>query len=64
MKEARASQATIDDVAQRAKVSISTVSRVLNNRDRVHPETRERILRAMRELRYQRSLLYGDSAWC
>lgn len=57
MKETRASQATIDDVAQRAKVSISTVSRVLNNRDRVHPETRERILRAMRELRYQPSAM-------
>ncbi|NOK64314.1 MAG: DNA-binding transcriptional regulator, LacI/PurR family [Chloroflexi bacterium AL-W] len=57
MKESRVSQATIDDVAQRARVSISTVSRVLNNRDRVHPETRERILRAMRELQYQPSAM-------
>ncbi len=45
--------ATIFDVAKRAGVSIGTVSRVLNNRDRVHPRTRERILEAIRELDYQ-----------
>jgi DNA-binding LacI/PurR family transcriptional regulator len=45
--------ATIFDVAKRAGVSIGTVSRVLNNRDRVSPETRERILQAIRELDYQ-----------
>ncbi len=44
--------ATIFDVAKRAGVSIGTVSRVLNNRDRVHPETRERVLKAVRELDY------------
>jgi LacI family transcriptional regulator len=44
--------ATIFDVAKRANVSIGTVSRVLNNRDRVRPETRERILLAIRELDY------------
>jgi LacI family transcriptional regulator len=42
--------ATIFDVAKKAGVSIGTVSRVINNRDRVHPETRERILQAMRDL--------------
>jgi LacI family transcriptional regulator len=41
---------TIFDVAERANVSIGTVSRVLNNRDRVRAETRERVLLAVREL--------------
>ena len=45
--------ATIFDVARHAGVSIGTVSRVTNNRDRVHPETRERVLRAIRELNYR-----------
>ncbi len=44
--------ATIFDVAKRAGVSIGTVSRVLNNRDRVHPETRERVLKAVHDLDY------------
>jgi DNA-binding LacI/PurR family transcriptional regulator len=43
---------TIFDVARRANVSIGTVSRVINNRDRVRPETRERILLAIQELDY------------
>ncbi len=41
---------TIYDLARLAEVSPGTVSRVLNNRDKVHPDTRERILRAAREL--------------
>ncbi|GAP63328.1 LacI family transcriptional regulator [Ardenticatena maritima] len=44
--------ATIYDVAKRAGVSRSTVSRVLNNQPGVHPETRERVLAAVRELNY------------
>jgi DNA-binding LacI/PurR family transcriptional regulator len=48
---------TIDDVAKRAKVSISTVSRVLNGLDRVHPATRQRIQAAVVELGYQPSAL-------
>ncbi len=43
---------TIFDVAKRANVSIGTVSRVLNKRDRVSAETRERVLLAIRELDY------------
>lgn len=39
-------KATIYDLARLANVSPGTVSRVLNNRDRVKPETRESILRA------------------
>jgi len=42
---------TIKDVAQRANVSISTVSRVLNNSNHpVNPETKQRILEAIEEL--------------
>ncbi len=48
---------TIFDVAEHAGVSIGTVSRVLNNRDRVHPDTREKVLNAVRELNYQRNSL-------
>lgn len=43
---AAAKKATIYDLARLAKVSPGTVSRVLNNRDRVKPETRESVLRA------------------
>lgn len=43
---------TIFEVAKRAGVSIGTVSRVINNRDRVSPQTRERVLAAIRELDY------------
>jgi len=45
---------TIREVAARAGVSVSTVSRVLNGRDARHmrPETKERVLRAIEELEY------------
>lgn len=46
---------TIFDVAKRAGVSISTVSRVLNGRDRVHPQTRQRVQKAIHELDYQQA---------
>ena len=54
------------DVAQRAGVSHQTVSRVINGSDRVRPETRERVLAAMRELDYRpnslaRALVTGRS---
>lgn len=45
--------ATIQDVARRAKVSISTVSHVLNKTRRVENSTRERILSAIEELNYR-----------
>lgn len=43
-------KSTIYDLARLAEVSPGTVSRVLNNRDKVKPETRERVLRAAKEL--------------
>jgi len=43
---------TIKDVAKRAGVSISTVSRVLNRRDRVNDETREKVLAAIQEMNF------------
>ena len=45
---------TIHDVAQRAGVSLSTVSRVLNDYVSVSPHTRERVEAAVRELHYER----------
>lgn len=57
---------TIFDVADEAGVSYSTVSRVINNKDHVSPEKRERVLRAMAQLGYvanvqARSLAGGES---
>jgi LacI family transcriptional regulator, repressor for deo operon, udp, cdd, tsx, nupC, and nupG len=46
-------RATIRDVAARAGVATSTVSRALSNPDRVHPVTRERIVAAAREVGYR-----------
>jgi LacI family transcriptional regulator len=46
------SQPTIYDVAQRAGVSIATVSRALNSLSSVRPATRDKVLVAMRELKF------------
>ena len=45
--------ATLRDVANRAGVTVTTVSRMLNGRVRVSSETREKIEAAMRELDYR-----------
>lgn len=50
------STVTIQDVAQAAGVSVSTVSRVLNNKDDVAEETSETIQRVIAELGYTSSL--------
>lgn len=57
---------TIFDVAREAGVSYATVSRVINNKDHVKPDKRERVLRAMTRLGYvvnqqARSLAGGKS---
>ena len=47
--------AVMRDVAKLAGVSHQTVSRVLNNHANVRPETRDRVIEAMRHLDYQRN---------
>lgn len=59
-----AERATIRDVASAAGVSIATVSRVLNGRPDVASDTRETVVRVVRELRFTtnrsaRSLPHG-----
>ncbi|HEY5810751.1 MAG TPA: LacI family DNA-binding transcriptional regulator [Povalibacter sp.] len=46
------SNATIKDVAAQARVSIKTVSRVINNVKTVQPQTRERVMKVIRKLDY------------
>src|SRR5215471_1074025 len=60
-------RSTIHDIAAEANVSVATVSRVLNSRDHVAPETRERISRIVRERGYvvnrsARSLQFGRTS--
>ncbi|MBN2698261.1 MAG: LacI family DNA-binding transcriptional regulator [Bacteroidales bacterium] len=47
--------ASMNDIARRAGVSIATVSRVLNNSGSVNEATRARILKAIKDLKYQPS---------
>lgn len=49
--------ATLKDVAKLANVDISTVSRALNNTSYVHPETKKRIMKAVKELSYKPNVL-------
>jgi len=44
---------TIYDIAMRAGVSPGTVSKVLNDKGRLLPETRDRVLKTVQELNYQ-----------
>lgn len=46
-------QYTIEDVARAASVSVSTVSRILNNKPDVAEATRQRVLRLIDELGYE-----------
>jgi len=48
-------QVTISDVAARAGVSTTTVSRVINNKGEITPETRTRVQQAMAELDFRPS---------
>lgn len=43
---------TIDQIAREAGVSLTTVSRALNDRPDIHPDTRERVLAVAQELGY------------
>lgn len=50
---------TIREIAEEAKVSIATVSRVVNNADHpINPKTRERVLKVIKDLNYA-SNIYG-----
>jgi LacI family transcriptional regulator len=49
--------ATIRDVAAKAEVSISTVSRVVNGNRPVQPEIRDRVLQVIKELNYRPNFL-------
>ncbi len=53
----RARPATLRDIARLAGVSIATVSKALNNRDHVRPETRERVQRAAEKLHFSPNTL-------
>jgi len=46
---------TIKDVAKEAKVSIATVSLVINNNNRISQDTSKRVLRVVKKLNYQPS---------
>lgn len=47
---------TLSEVAKRARVTAATVSNVLRNREKVRPETAERVLRAIADLGYRPNL--------
>lgn len=49
--------ATLKDVAKLACVDVSTVSRALNNKSYVHPETKKKILKAVEQLGYSPNLV-------
>ena len=44
---------TIKDVAKEANISVTTVSRVLNNRGYISEETKEKVYAAMKRINYQ-----------
>ncbi len=53
MAESQMKRATLHDVAELAGVSYQTVSRVVNHHPNVSSKTRERVLRAIRQLDYR-----------
>ncbi|MCJ7790261.1 MAG: LacI family transcriptional regulator, partial [Candidatus Atribacteria bacterium] len=48
---------TIKEVAKKANVSITTVSRVFNGNNGVSPKTRKRVLKVIEELGYSPSAM-------
>lgn len=50
-----ANRVTMSDVARQAGVSLMTVSRVVNNKGEVSPETRQRVKRVIEEMGYRPS---------
>lgn len=43
---------TIEAIAKQSQVSIATVSRIINNKDNVKPETRQKVLKVMEDLKF------------
>ncbi len=52
----------IEDVARKAGVSISTISRALKDRSQLRPETYAKVERAIRELEYRKSRRHPGAA--
>jgi DNA-binding LacI/PurR family transcriptional regulator len=61
MKSAQAKNLTMEEVAQKAGVSISTVSHVINKTRHVNKETKDAVLQAIKELNYQSSKLQKNN---
>lgn len=61
MAEADRTRVTIADIAREAGVSVPTVSKVLNGKDEVAPDTRDRIERLIEKHRYARRGRRGES---
>jgi LacI family gluconate utilization system Gnt-I transcriptional repressor len=57
-----ATAARMEDVARRARVSLTTVSRTLRTPDQVAPFTRRRVLRAVSAMGYVQNLVAGSLA--
>lgn len=53
---------TIEEIAKKAGVSIATVSRILNHKDKVKEETRQKVLDAMKSLDYHPDFSNGISS--
>jgi LacI family transcriptional regulator len=53
----KSQKVTMRDVAKRANVSVNTVSLTLQDSDRVHSDTKSRVLSAVRELGYRPNII-------
>jgi len=61
-KTKRSSRIKIQDVARMAQVSLSTVSGVLNEKDNIRPETRQRVLDVIEQLGYTPNIFASNLA--
>ena len=61
-KSRQSGRIKIQDVARLARVSLSTVSGVLNHKDNVRPETRQRVLEVIAQLGYTPNLFASNLA--
>ena len=59
---ARSREPTLADVAERAGVSVTTVSRVLNARGYLSQDAKDRVARAIEELGYRPTAATGSSS--